>query len=414
MRNIGDFGRRILTLSSGTAIAQIVTLAGLPLLSRLYAPEDFGVLALFSAPTLILSAIMNLCLEKAILLPEQDRDAATLVWFCKILTLTVAVVAGLIVGALFVAGLPAVWVGAIGISVLLLPLASSGAAIFALLSSKCIRADQFRPLANATIVKAAVLLVSQLTLGLMGLGSAGLIIGFVIGQWAGNTMLASVGQSAVRPQRALREAFRLLSRYRSFPLYSVPATLANTSATHLIALLVGASMGSATLGLFSMTQRVLALPSTLISAAISNVFLRELAANRRAGRSSRRLFDRVILRASATSAVIFGSIGFLGPELFSLALGPEWREAGTYASLLAPMYFFRFIQSCIATTTIAFERQRFALGSQLFYLSAALFSFAASQFCSDRMIAFLVIFMLTGSAHSLTVTFLMRRMTKGA
>ena len=48
-----EFTRNVLTLMTGTTIAQAIPIAINPILTRLYTPEDFGVFALFIAITSI-------------------------------------------------------------------------------------------------------------------------------------------------------------------------------------------------------------------------------------------------------------------------------------------------------------------------------------------------------------------------
>ena len=43
-----EFNRNVLTLMTGTTIAQALPIAITPILTRLYTPEDFGVFAIFS------------------------------------------------------------------------------------------------------------------------------------------------------------------------------------------------------------------------------------------------------------------------------------------------------------------------------------------------------------------------------
>ncbi len=43
----GEFTRNVLTLMTGTTIAQAIPIAISPILTRIYTPQDFGVYALF-------------------------------------------------------------------------------------------------------------------------------------------------------------------------------------------------------------------------------------------------------------------------------------------------------------------------------------------------------------------------------
>ena len=70
-----EFSKNVLTLMTGTTIAQAIPIAISPILTRIYTPEDFGVLALFVAITTIFGTIANGRYELAIMLPKKDEDA---------------------------------------------------------------------------------------------------------------------------------------------------------------------------------------------------------------------------------------------------------------------------------------------------------------------------------------------------
>ena len=67
-----EFNRNILTLMTGTTIAQAIPIAISPILTRIYTPEDFGIFAIFLAITLIIGSIANGRYELAIMIPKKD------------------------------------------------------------------------------------------------------------------------------------------------------------------------------------------------------------------------------------------------------------------------------------------------------------------------------------------------------
>ena len=71
-----SFAGDVLKLVSGTTIAQLVGILITPVLTRLYAPEAFGTLALFTSITSILGVIACMRYELAIMLPESDEEVA--------------------------------------------------------------------------------------------------------------------------------------------------------------------------------------------------------------------------------------------------------------------------------------------------------------------------------------------------
>ena len=70
-----EFSKNVLTLMTGTTIAQAIPIAISPILTRIYTSEDFGIFALFIAITTIFGTIANGRYELAIMLPKKDEDA---------------------------------------------------------------------------------------------------------------------------------------------------------------------------------------------------------------------------------------------------------------------------------------------------------------------------------------------------
>ena len=70
-----EFGRNVLTLMTGTTIAQAIPIAISPILTRIYTPEDFGVFALYISISTIFAVIVTGRYELAIMLPKKNKDA---------------------------------------------------------------------------------------------------------------------------------------------------------------------------------------------------------------------------------------------------------------------------------------------------------------------------------------------------
>ena len=70
-----EFTRNVLTLMTGTTIAQAIPIVISPILTRIYTPEDFGLFALFIAITSVFGSIATGRYELAIMLPNKDENA---------------------------------------------------------------------------------------------------------------------------------------------------------------------------------------------------------------------------------------------------------------------------------------------------------------------------------------------------
>jgi O-antigen/teichoic acid export membrane protein len=70
-----DFVRNVFTLFLGNAIAQGITLISIPILTRLYTPEEFGAVALFIGIVNVIAVASNGRYDMSIMLPKREGQA---------------------------------------------------------------------------------------------------------------------------------------------------------------------------------------------------------------------------------------------------------------------------------------------------------------------------------------------------
>src|SRR5271167_3346935 len=84
--------RQGLTLLSGATLAQLVPAVAAPLVTRLYNPVDFGTFAFVLAVFGVLAPLVCMRYDLAIMLPEDEQDAAHVTLLCLILGATLALI----------------------------------------------------------------------------------------------------------------------------------------------------------------------------------------------------------------------------------------------------------------------------------------------------------------------------------
>jgi len=94
-----ELTKNVLTLMTGTTIAQAIPIATSPFLTRLYTPADFGLLSLFMNLTVILSVVATGRYDLALMLPKEDKKAMnvlslsiTLTFIVSCLVLSIAII----------------------------------------------------------------------------------------------------------------------------------------------------------------------------------------------------------------------------------------------------------------------------------------------------------------------------------
>lgn len=96
-----------------------------------------------------------------------------------------------------------------------------------------------------------------------------------------------------------------LNEYRKYPIYQVPAAIANTLSTNITIFALGAAYGVNSVGIYSIATRVTGAPSTIITGPVNTVYFREaarLSANRK---KSIQIYGGVVV-----GLLITGLLGF--------------------------------------------------------------------------------------------------------
>lgn len=364
------FLRHVLTLMTGTAVAQGVTFFMMIVLARIYTPRDMGLLATYVSVASILVAVAALRYDMAIMLPRKEPEALSVARLGMVCLTAVSLLA---TAASFpLSGLierqwgheVALWMPLVGLTTFLM----SAVELFKYWFN---RNSDYRAIAVNQAEQQIGLTSGQLVLGAAGMGGmAGLLLGHTAGQIFA---FANLGRQAGPlwrrlPQDApsLRWAAR---RYRRMPLLNGPNALADALRTNGIQLLIG-GYSVASLGQFQMAWRYLDAPLILINGAVARVFFQKLSTIEPG--QMRPLVRVTIKRAILIGLVPFALIYALSPWIFPFFLGSQWTESGSFARALTPWLFMMLITSPISNLFIVTEHQDWMLGFALVYTAVPL------------------------------------------
>jgi len=84
------FLKNIATLASGTVVALVIPIFMAPILSRIYLPEDYGLLGVFFSVTSLTGILSVLQLNQAVIISESEEERIQIISSAGIITLLVA------------------------------------------------------------------------------------------------------------------------------------------------------------------------------------------------------------------------------------------------------------------------------------------------------------------------------------
>ena len=333
-------------------LAQIIQLLASPILTRVFDPIEIGALTVFLAFSQAVLPAIGAKLEIAMVLPRSERNARILLGMA--LRTNVLISLGLVLVCLFPASSLFKNEDADRLSdwVWMIPLYTWIAGNVVILQYALNRAGAFRKLGAARVLVAVGTVTLSIGLGLLGMGLGGLIIGAFAGQLL--TMIAlliwnrsSIGIWTINWTPRHRA---LLKKYRDFPVMNATSSLLDGFRTAMPVLTLGWFFPGDVAGWYGLMYRVAAAPISVISIAVSQVNLREVAEIVRNGGNAR----KHVLKIGGTLWLItilpLVIVLIWGPDLFAMIFGSEWREAGEYMRLMAPAFAARVVASPLSTT----------------------------------------------------------------
>jgi len=354
-----EFARNTAILSLGTAFAQGLNILAMPILSRLYTPIDFGLLAIFVAVSGIVATSITLRYEMAILLPKRDQEAKSLMGLSALLVLF-----GSIFFTVIAFLMPLSLKKSFGIEILENWLIS---AIFCGMATSLIaigtgwynRSQSYKNIVMLRVLQSGVSVSLSLLLGIWGVAT-----GMMMAQLVALSLVAFYATWCLKYVYLRDNDFNLMEvakKHSAAPKYLLPTSLLDVATLHLPIFLITAWFNTETAGQFSMAWKVLGLPSALIGGAIGQVFYQKFSVLWPDSIACKKLLTNTWSTLAIIGVVPMLVIVFFGVEIFSFFLGNAWEEAGSIASIIAPMLFLMLISSPTSGTYLVLGMQKKSL-----------------------------------------------------
>jgi O-antigen/teichoic acid export membrane protein len=377
----GEFYRNVLVLMTGTGISQLISLAVTPVLTRIYTPHDFGILAIYVSISSILAVLATGQYELAIILPKKDHSAFNVAALCISISFLVTLAILIFIFGLQFNSLTKKYVSDSELInwIFIIPASVFITGIYKTLYHWSVRQKNYRGISRSAILRISASLTAKLSLGMMMFGATGLILGDLIGSTIASVVLViPVVESKDEILRIItwKKICKMAVRYKKFPVYSLSANLVNIISNQFPVLLLNNLFGSNVVGHFSFSRKIIGIPTSLVANSFLDVF-REKATNeyRRKG-TFQTLFLKTLKILVAISVLPSILLMFFAPQLFSFLFGEQWKMAGEYTQILSVMFFVGFSASALSYSFYIVERQHYDLVWQLilfFLTTTALF-----------------------------------------
>lgn len=389
-----DFASDVLKIVSGTTLAQIIIILSSPIITRLYGPEAFGLLGIFTSITAIIGIIACMSLNYAIILPKTNEEAINLLALCLLMVSLVSFITVPIVlfYGEFIAGL--LNASELKQYLILIPPFVFVSGIFLALNAWNSRINHFGRLSVSIIIQSLSSTIIRIGAGFSGYATGGSLIGASIVGSTISTVILGVqtwkdDHSLLRRGISWEGMLEGLKRYKKFPLIDSGSRLLNAISWQLPVFLLAGFFSPEIAGFYILGFMVFQFPMSLIGDSIAKVFLQ---------RASEARFDNTLpflVENVFRMLIILGiypiiAVTIIGTDLFTVVFGEMWTEAGLYAQILGIWAFVWFVASPISTLWAVLEKQEFGLQITSLNLITRFSSLAIGALFGSPVIALLL------------------------
>ena len=382
---------------TGTTIAQAIPIAISPILTRMYSPESFGVLAIFISVATVISVIANLRYQLAIVQPKKDEDAAAIVILSMIIAAIISSLS-LVIIIIFNQDI-SLWLDSdlVGSWLYLTPISVLVFGIYQPMNYWFVRKQYYKNIATSKVSQGAFGGLAQLILGPMSIGPLGLISGHIIGQVTALIVLIKSFFNDYQSFKTvkLNKVTANMTQYKRLPKYSAPGAVINSLSAQMPNFFIARYFDLVATGFFGLVFRVLNVPLALISGALGQVLLQRLANGESGSKqvNNERIFlFKIFLILLIIILPFVLIIRSYGEEIFAIIFGEEWRVAGEMAGIVVIAIAIRFSVSPLSAV-MALERNiKMGVAWQFFYLGTL--SFTLMYFSNYPLLTFLKAFVI--------------------
>lgn len=360
----------VATLATGTIISQFIPLIISPIISRLYDPIDYALLAAYGSITLILTIISTGMYDSALMLDKEDEKAINTGAVAVAITLTVTIISVFLI--LIFQQKIINFIGNVNLRfwLFLVPFTVFFQGIYQTLNVWNNRKGRYQLLASNKIVMTTITSTLTLCFGYFDFHETGLVLSLILGQFISFMILFF---QTIRKDKAIIEVISKsgmklsLIEHKDFPKYNMPQGFLDALKDSGLVWIISFFYGSVALGSYSFAKNILMRPLQVIGSSVGQVYYQRASKIYNEGGNlwniSMKTFRNLTFIGFPFAIIVF----IFGEDIFQFVFGNDWGQAGSFSEILIFWLLVAFIASPFGSIPIILKRQKFFFLLSIFY-----------------------------------------------
>ncbi|MDA7787566.1 hypothetical protein N8960_01000 [bacterium] len=374
-----QFLKNVLTIFSGTTIAQIINFSAVIILQRyFYSPEEYAPFRLFFEFAALFSSVAALRLESGLVLEREDSRALSLLRICLKYAVIISLIGGVIFTLYFINEIKVFqyeW-----LLIILMPLAIFSNGIIQIFRQFFTRSKNFLTVTTSRVIHSTLGSISQIVTGLLSFNFTGLVFGRLIGLVSCNiNYIRKYFQKNnwVKKNKTLEK--ELIQKHKKFIWYSSPGVFIGNSINLITLIFFTHYYGEKFSGLLAAAIQYIGLIVMLFSSSFAQVYYNEIA----------QIKDPKVLYKSYTywlkRLFILTLLGWIilvliPSSLITSILGDKWFGLMDTIKIISPWMAIMFIASSLSYIFIRLKKQKEIFFFDVFHFLLIIITLVSSHY----------------------------------
>ena len=384
------FLKNVLTIFSGTTIAQIINLSAIIILQRyFYSPEEYAPFRLFFEFAAVFSSISALRLESGLILERIDNRALSLLRICLRYTLVISLIGGITFTFYFINEIKVFqyeW-----LLIVLMPFAIFANGIIQISRQFFTRSKHFLTITTSRVIHSTTGSISQIITGLLNFNFIGLIVGRLIGLFSCNLNYVRKYLKNYRWVKKNKELEKeLVQKHKNFIWFSSPGVFVGNSINLITLIFFTHYYGEQFSGLLAAAIQYLGLLIMMFSSSFAQVYYNEIAQIKDSNKllKSYTYWLKRLLMMTLLGWII---LVFTPSSLLTMILGEKWSGLMVTIKIISPWMAVMFVASSLSYIFIRLGKQKEVFFFDIFHLVIILFGLLIGHYFLNDQIQILYI-----------------------
>ena len=374
-----QFLKNVLTIFSGTTIAQIINFSAIIILQRyFYSPEEYAPFRLFFEFAAVFSSVAALRLESGLILEREDNRALALLRICLKYAVIVSLIGGVVFTFYFINEIKVFqyeW-----LLIVLMPLAIFSNGIIQISRQFFTRSKNFLTITTSRVIHSTSGSLAQIITGFLSFNFTGLVIGRLIGLVSGNINYVRKyfqKNNWIQKNKTLEK--ELIQKHNKFIWFSSPGVFVGNSINLITLIFFTHYYGEKFSGLLAAAIQYLGLLIMMFSSSFAQVYYNEIAQIKNP-KALYKSYTYWLKRLFVLTLIGWIILVITPSSILTSILGDKWSGLMDAIKVISPWMAIMFIASSLSYVFIRLEKQKEIFFFDVFHLVLIIITLGLGHF----------------------------------